>query len=421
MTERSVHNGGGVRTTRLDTGLTVVTQEMAGVRSVAAGFWVGIGARDEAPERSGASHFLEHLLFKGTPSRSARQIAEAIDEVGGDFNAFTTKEFTAFEVRLLAEHVDRGLEILSDIMWSPALRPEEVETERSVILEEILMCSDEPDDLVHDLFGEALFPGHPLGRSTLGTESTIKAMSRDVIADFHDHHYRPAHVVVAVAGMVDHDEVVRAVSARCPAKPGGAPPPRAAIPAGVEAARVLKRKTEQAHLVLGVRTPGALDTDRFALEVVNQALGGGVSSRLFQEVRERRGLAYSVYSFRCAWHDAGALAFYAGTAPKNARKVVELFHQVLDDVVTHGLDEREVDIAKGQIRGSTILGLEDTGARMGDIGRSQLVHGHVVEIDDLLARIDKVSAGDVERVLAQLERQERVLAAIGPFGKNSLI
>jgi predicted Zn-dependent peptidase len=394
---------------------------MPGVRSVAVGFWVGVGARDEAPERSGASHFLEHLLFKGTPDRSARDIAEAIDEVGGDFNAFTSKESTTFEVRLLADHLDRGLEILSDIVWSPSLRPDEVETERSVILEEILMSRDEPDDLVHDLLAEALFPDHPLGRSTLGDEKTIKAMARDDIADFHGRHYRPEQVVVAVAGCVEHDEVVDAIGRRCPSTTGGAPPPRTTAPARVGGPRVVKRKTEQAHLVVGMRTPGALDDDRFALEVLNQALGGGISSRLFQEVRERRGLAYSVYSYRSAWHDAGTLAFYAGTAPDNAKEVLSLFHQVLDHVESKGLSERDLAIAKGQMKGSTVLGLEDSGARMTRIGRSSLVHGHVIEVDELLDRIEAVTADDVERVVRGLAGEERVVAAIGPFGKNALI
>jgi len=393
---------------------------MPDVRSVALGYWVGIGSRDEAPERSGASHFLEHLLFKGSEERSARDIAEAVDEVGGDLNAFTTREYTAFEIRLLAEHLDLGLGVLGEIMWRPSFRPEEVEAERSVILEEILMSHDEPEDLVHDLFGEALFPGHPVGRSILGDEATILAMDRDAIAEFHDRHYRPPQVVVAAAGAVDHDTVVGAVAATCPTTTGGDPPPRTSPPADVDRRRVVKRKTEQAHLVLGMRTPGALDDDRYALEVVTQALGGGISSRLFQEVREKRGLAYSVYSYRFAVSDAGALAVYAGTAPKNADQVLDLFHEAFDRLATEGLSERELAIAKGQLKGSTVLGLEDSGARMGRLGRSQLVHGHVAPIDELLERIDALDLDDIGRVAARLAGEERALAAIGPFGKNDL-
>ncbi|HVF32414.1 MAG TPA: pitrilysin family protein [Acidimicrobiales bacterium] len=391
----------------------MVTERLPGVRSVAVGAWVGIGSRDEAPERSGASHFLEHLLFKGSDDRSAREIAEAVDEVGGDLNAFTTKEYTAFELRLLAEHLDLGLGILDEIVWRPAFRPEEVEAERSVILEEILMSRDEPEDLVHDLFGEALFPGHPVGRSILGDDKTIAAMGRDDIADFHGRHYRPPQVVVAAAGALDHDRVVEAVSASCPSTTGGDPPPRLPPAGGGEARRCITRKTEQAHVILGVRTPGALDDDRFALELVTQALGGGISSRLFQEVRERRGLAYSVYSYRFAVSDCGALAVYAGTAPKNAAQVIDLFHEAFDRLAADGLTERELAIAKGQVKGSTVLGLEDTGARAGRLGRNQLVLGHVAPIDELLDRIDAVRLDDVDRVVQRLGAEPRTLAAIG--------
>ena len=392
---------------------------MPDVRSVAIGYWVGIGSRDEAPERSGASHFLEHLLFKGTEGRSAKEIAEAVDEVGGDLNAFTTREYTAFEVRLLAEHLDLGLGILGDITWRPSFRPEEVEAERSVILEEILMSRDEPEDLVHDLFGEALFPGHPVGRSILGDEATILAMDREAIAEFHGRHYRPPQVVVAAAGALDHDAIVEAVVAASPSTTGGDPPPRTAPTGDVDARRVVKRKTEQAHLILGVRTPGAHDQDRFVLEIVTQALGGGISSRLFQEVRERRGLAYAVYSYRFAISDAGALAVYAGTAPKNAEQVVALFHEAFDRLAEDGLSERELAIAKGQLKGSTVLGLEDSGARMGRLGRGQLVHGRVAPIDDVLGRIDAVTPDDVARVVGRLGEEPRALAAIGPFSRSA--
>jgi predicted Zn-dependent peptidase len=415
MAEKPAQN---IRTERLDSGLTVVTERVPGVRSVAIGFWVGIGSRDEAPDESGASHFLEHLLFKGTATRSATQIAEAIDEVGGDLNAFTTKEYTAFEVRLLAEHLDMGLDILTDIMWSPAFRLEEVEAERSVILEEILMTRDEPGDLVHDLFAEALFSDHPLGRSILGTEESIEAMPRDDIESFHERHYRPDQIVVAAAGNLDHDAVVeRLAGTKAGAIPRASGPKRFPPPVSAASRRIGARDTEQAHLVLGVRTAGALDDDRFALEVVNQALGGGTSSRLFQEVRERRGLAYSVYSYRSAYSDAGLLAFYAGTAPKNAAQVVELFGAALDSLGNGGLSERELAIAKGQLRGSTVLGLEDTGARMGRLGRGQLVHGEVPSLDELLAKIDAVTLDDVVRVGATLAAAPRAVAGIGPFGE----
>jgi predicted Zn-dependent peptidase len=288
-----------------------------------------------------------------------------------------------------------------------------------VILEEILMSHDEPDDLVHDLFGEALFPTHPLGRPVLGTERTIEDMQRDDIVGFHAAHYRPQHVVVAVAGDIDHDVVVEQVNRGAVAVEALAPPVRLPPLADVEPRRVVRRDTEQAHLVLGVRTPGALDDDRFALELVNQSLGGGVSSRLFQEIRERRGLAYSVYSYRAAFSDGGALALYAGTSPKNAPEVVRLFNAALDSLAENGLSERELAIAKGQVKGSTLLGLEDTGARMARLGRGRLVQGAVLPLEDLLARIEAVTLDDLARVIGGLVAQPRVLAAIGPFTESA--
>ncbi|MDP9440968.1 MAG: insulinase family protein, partial [Actinomycetota bacterium] len=332
----------------------------------------------------------------------------------------TTKEYTAFEVRVLAEQLDLGLDILSDIIWSPAFRAEEVEAERSVMVEEIFMARDEPADLVHDLFAEALFGEHSLGRSTLGTEESIEPMSGVQIQSFHRAHYVPAATVVAVAGAVDHDAVVAALERGSAGCGGGEPARRQPAPEGRGGRLVQTRTTEQAHLVLGVRTPGALDEDRMALEVVNQALGGGISSRLFQEVRERRGLAYSVYSYRCSFTDAGALAFYAGTAPKNAAEVLDIFHAELDRLGEVGVTERELTVAKGQVRGSTVLGLEDTGARMNRLGRAQMLHGEVCPLDDLLARIDAVGAEDVARVAGRIATEPRTLAAIGPFADLDL-
>lgn len=409
-----------IETSALDCGLTVVTERMPAVRSVALGFWVGVGSRDESEELAGASHFLEHLLFKGTASRSALEIAEAVDRVGGDLNAFTTKEYTAFEVRLLAEHLDLGLDILSDIMWSPAFRHDEVEAERQVILEEILMELDEPGDLVHDVFGDALYPGDPLGRSTLGTDASITAMARDGIAAFHATWYRPATMVVAAAGDVDHGRVVEGVERRFRGAGGGVRPHRVAPSAAPRPVTILHRRTEQAHVMLGLRALDRDDEDRYALDVANHALGGGLSSRLFQDVRERRGLAYNVFSYRSGFDGTGALALYAGTSPKNARAVVELFGEHLDRLETDGVSERELEVAKGHVRGSIVLGLEDSGARMARIGRSSLVHGRVLDIDDVVARIDAVTVDDARRVVSKLAGQPRALAVIGPLRERDL-
>ena len=305
--------------TQLTSGLRVVTEALPHLRSVALGFWVGTGSRDEPAPRAGVSHFLEHLLFKGTDDRDAAAIAEAVESGGGDMNAFTAQEITTFYLRVPDDGLAEGLDILADIVWRPALRPADVESERQVILEELHLRDDEPEDLVQDLFTEAVFPQHPIGREVIGSARTIEAMTRDEIAEFHHAHYHPSNVVVAAAGNLEHDRVVELVEAglqhangsRPPREPySGEPPPRPVA--------VLERPTEQAHLVLGMRALRHDDPDRYTLMVLNQALGGGMSSRLFQEVRERRGLAYSVYSYRAALQDAGVLAVSAGTAPNGS-------------------------------------------------------------------------------------------------------
>ena len=406
--------------TRLDSGLTVVTEPMPDVRSVSLGFWVGTGSRDETGPMAGASHFLEHLLFKGTADRSARSIAEAIDEVGGDMNAFTTKEYTAFYIRVLADALETGLDILSDIMWQPAFRPDEVEAERQVILEEILMHADEPADLVHEVLAEALWPGHSLGRDVLGTEESIEGLTRDEIASFHANHYRPANIVLAAAGELATDDVLAGVDRRFHGGLGGATPDRHPPEQAPRPVAVVTRTTEQAHLAVGFRAFDRDDEDRYALAVVDHVLGGGMSSRLFQEIREERGLAYSVYSYRSLFQGTGALAIYAGTAPARAREVLQLIHAELDRMVDTGVTERELAMTKTHLRGSLALALEDSGARMSRLGRSQLVHGFVPTLEQVEQRLNAVTMEDVDRVIARILGGTRVLAAVGPFGEDDL-
>ncbi len=407
-----------VVTTRLDCGITVVTERMPDVRSAAAGFWVGTGSRDEDLAVSGASHFLEHLLFKGTGTRSAREIAEAIDAVGGDMNAFTTKEYTAFYLRVLSNSLELGLDVLSDIMWAPAFRPAEIDAERQVILEEILMHNDEPADLVHEVFTEALYPGHPLGREVLGDEDTVSGLDRHAIAAFHAHHYRPGNIVLAAAGDLDHDEVAAGIERRFAGQSGGAAPPRKPPDRTSEAVSVVNRPTEQAHVIVGVAGPDRTDDDRYALSIVNHVLGGGMSSRLFQEIREKRGLAYSVYSYRSAYEDAGALAVYAGTGPGHVGEVLDLIDTQFDRLVADGISDRELVMAKSHLNGSLALSLEDSGARMSRLGHSQLVHGRVASIDELDACLAEVTSDDVDRVIERVLGGPRVLAVVGPFGEE---
>jgi predicted Zn-dependent peptidase len=415
-------SGGGIERTRLPSGVRVLTEAMPELRSVAIGFWVGTGAVDEPDELRGASHFLEHLLFKGTEDRSAAEIAHSVESVGGDMNAFTTQEYTAFYVRVPDEHLELATDVLSDVVWSPAFRADEVESERQVILEEIRMRDDTPDDIVHELFTEALFPKHPLGRSVIGTPETITAARRDAIADYHRDHYRPSNVVIAAAGNLDHGRVVELVE-RGLAVDGGTRPPRVE-PSFAPPELVIneRRPTEQAHLVLGMRALSRDDPDRYALAVLNQAFGGGMSARLFQEVREKRGLAYSVYSYRMAFEGTGAVGIYAGTSPERAHETLAVVRGEIDRLVADGLPEPELAAAKGHLKGSTALALETSSSRMHRIGRSELTTDEVPSVDELVADIEAVTVEDVERVVQRVFADTpRVLAVVGPFDPDDFV
>jgi predicted Zn-dependent peptidase len=406
-----------IRTDVLPSGLSLATEHMEDARSVCIGFWVGTGSRDEEAGEEGASHFLEHLLFKGTEERSPSAIAEAVDEVGGDFNAFTTKEYTAFYIRLLAEHLPLGLDILSDIMWRPALRPSDLEAERQVILDEILMHADEPSDQASEQSSACLFPDHALGREVLGSQHSVEAMTANRIRQFFALHYRPRNMVVAVAGDFDHGEVAEGLSSRFQGSEGGATPSRQPPDAKVEPLRVVTRATEQAHLVLASRSVDRSDPRRYALAVLNHVLGGGLSSRLFQEIRERRGLAYSVWSERVAYHDAGTLSVGLGTAPEHVPEVLGIVSAELARLGADGITERELMIAKGNLRAETLLSSEDSGARMSRIGASLLLHGEILSVDEVLARIEALTLEEIHAAAKELEASPRTLAVVGPFGE----
>jgi predicted Zn-dependent peptidase len=407
-----------IRRSRLDSGLRVVTESLPALRSVAIGFWVGTGSRDESDELAGASHFLEHLLFKGTEGRTAAEIAHAVESCGGDMNAFTAHELTTYYVRVPDDRLELALEILSDIVWSPALRADDVDSERQVILEEIRMRDDAPEDLVHDVFAEAIFPDHAIGREVIGSPETIQAMTPSQIGAFHRAHYHPSNVVVAAAGNLEHERVVELVERGLPSTVGDRPArdvwPGAPAPKPVA---LLRRDTEQAHVVLGMRALRNDDPDRYALGVVNQALGGGMSSRLFQEVREERGLAYSVYSYRAAYQETGALAVAAGTAPERLDELLEVVDHELRRVVgERGVSERELDAAKGHLTGSLALSLESSSSRMHRLGRSELTLGEIPSLDELVSEVNRVGADDVARVVERvLATEERTLALVGPI------
>ncbi len=408
-----------IRSERLTSGARLATETMPGVRSVAIGFWVGTGSRDEPDRLAGASHFLEHLLFKGTPARSAAAIAEALDEVGGDCNAFTTKEYTAFYVRLLSEHLHLGLDVLGDIMDDPSLAEHDVDAERTVILDEILMHADEPSDLAGEMAMSALFPGHPLGRDTLGTPESVGATTASQIRGFFEEHYRPGNVVVAVAGDCRHEEVAAALEARFAARPGGGAPSRAPVTHDVDPLVVVRRQTEQAHLVLGMRSVSRFDEARWPLAVLNVVLGGGLSSRLFQKVREQRGLAYSIWSERSGFYDTGCTTVSVGTAPEYVDEVLKIVTGEIEDLAANGITARELDVAKGNLRSETLLSCEDSGARMSRLGTSVLLYDRAWTIDEALARIDAVDLEAVQEVARSLAAAPRTLAAVGPFDADA--
>jgi len=404
-----------IRTEALGCGARLVTESMADARSVTVGVWVGTGSRDEDDPQAGASHFLEHLLFKGTPQWGAAEIAESVDEIGGDMNAFTTKEYTAFYIRLLAEDLPLGLDVLGAIMTDPALRVDDIEAERQVIQDEILMHADEPSDFAAEQCTAAMFPGHALGREVMGTPQSVASLHQPEIRGFFDSHYRAGNLVVAAAGDVDHERLAAEVDARFADRSGGTAPSRVPPEGPVEAMTVQERPTEQVHLVVGMRCPGRHSPDRWPLAVLNHVLGGGISSRLFQEVRERRGLAYSIWSERVHYDEVGTLTVSVGTAPENVREVLALVHGELDRMGETGVRDRELAVAKGHLRAETLLSLEDSGARMSRIGSSLLLHGQVLEVDEVLAKVDAVTVEDVAAVAATLATQTRTLSVVGPF------
>ncbi len=420
----SVKDGGAlVRRTVLPGGLRVVTEAMPGVRSASIGVWVGVGSRDESPQLSGASHFLEHLLFKGTPSRSALDISVSLDEVGGEFNAFTAKEYTCFHARVLDEDLALAVDVLGDMVTSSTLEAEDVEAEREVILDEIAMHDDDPDDVVGNLYAEKAWGASPVGRPIAGTVETIKSLTRTQIRRYYRTRYVPENMVVAVAGNVDHTSVVRQVRAAfsrngfladtdvAPLPVRRAATARRTAPGDV----VMKRSFEQVNLVLGVNGLVRTDERRYALGVLNAALGGGTSSRLFQEVREKRGLAYSVYSYASHYADAGTFAVAVGCLPSKVADVLRVVRAELDRLAVGGITPEELSRGKGQLRGGLVLALEDSGSRMSRIAKAELLYDELPSIDAVLQRVDDVTVQDVDALARALFGQKQTLAVVGPF------
>ena len=418
----TAEQGGLVKRTVLPGGLRIITEQMPSVRSAAIGIWVNVGSRDEVASQTGSAHYLEHLLFKGTKNRTALDISSTIDAVGGEMNAFTSKEVTCFYTRVLDTSVPEAIEVLVDMITSATITSVDVDQERQVVLEEIAMRDDDPADIVHEQFSRALYGDAPLGRSILGTVENISSLSRRSIHGFYRKYYTPDRLVIAVAGNIDHASIVKQI--RKAFNLGGFDLGGEEIPYVPSKVKTkvshsggfvkFDKTTEQANLVIGVPGLDRADERRYIQSVFNAALGGGMSSRLFQEVREKRGLVYTVYSFGQQFQDAGMAGVYAGCSPKNLEQVTQVITDVLDEVALNGITEAELVKAKGQVSGGMVLGLEDTSSRMSRIARSELNHGYVPSVSQVLERISAVTLEEVHTLAHHLWSQERLTAVVGP-------
>lgn len=429
--ELAQDGGGVVRRSVLPGGIRVLTERMPGVRSATVGAWVAVGSRDERDGHYGSTHFLEHLLFKGTARRDAMAIAESFDVVGGEANATTGKEHTCYYARVLDADLPMAVDVILDMVTSATLEPADFEVERGVILEELAMTDDDPSEVVHEAFARAVFGEHALGRPIGGTPGTIRGVPRQAVWEHYRRTYVPAELVVTAAGAVDHDALCAQVLAAAgdggwSLDPAAAPVPRrdehphggGPLP-GPATSLTIHRPIEQANVVLGTRGPIANDERRFTLRVLNAVLGGGMSSRLFQEIRERRGLAYSVYSFASGYAESGTFGLYAGCSPARLDEVVALLGVEWDRLATDGITGTELDRGIGQLSGALVLGLEESGSRMTRLGRTEIVHGLWQDVDDLLAAIRSVTAGDVQDLAVELASGPRSLVAVGPFTEGS--
>ncbi|WP_433656641.1 M16 family metallopeptidase [Nocardia sp. CA-128927] len=414
----------GVQRTVLPGGLRVVTEHVPGVRSASIGVWVGVGSRDEGPTVAGAAHFLEHLLFKATPTRTALDIAQAMDAVGGELNAFTAKEQTCYYAHVLDEDLPLAVDMVSDVVLNGLCRAEDVDVERQVVLEEIAMRDDDPEDLVGDAFLSALFGDHPIGRPVIGSIESIESMHAAQLRGFHLRRYRPDRMVIAVAGNVEHDHTVELVHRAFENRldPTATPAKRREgkfRPASDPELHWSHRDSEQAHLAFGVRAFGRHEGERrWPLSVLNTVVGGGLSSRLFQRIREERGLAYSVYSSVDTFADTGAFSVYIGCQPENLGKVATLARAVLEEVAANGITDAECARAKGSLRGGLVLGLEDSASRMNRIGRSELSYGNHRSVSETLARIDAVTTNEVSAIANTLLSRPFAASIAGPYKRT---
>jgi predicted Zn-dependent peptidase len=418
-----------VRRSVLPSGVRILSESVPGARSATIGFWVAVGSRDEHPETYGSTHFLEHLLFKGTPSRSALEIAVSFDAVGGEHNAMTSKEYTCYYAKVQDRDLPMAIDVLADMFTSSVLDPIEFENERDVILEELAMADDDPSDVASERFFEAVLGRHPLGRPIGGSADTIRAVTRDAVWSHYRENYRAQDLVITVGGAVDHDGLVAGVTAAL--ERAGWDLDAAATPIGRRSAEleliergsplvVVRRPIEQANIILGVTGMAASDARRPTMTVLNSILGGGMSSRLFQEIREKRGLAYSVYSFAPSYSDAGLFGLYAGCTPAKVPQVAELMIGEFARLGSDGVSEEELVRAVGQLSGSSALALEDSDTRMSRLGRSELTLGEFSDLDETQRRLALVTPDGVRELATELAARPLSIAAVGTLGDSAL-
>lgn len=406
--------------TTLPNGLRIISQDMPSLRSLSIGAWVGTGSRDETPVEAGASHFLEHLLFKGSDTWSARQISEAFDAIGARHNAFTSKEYTCYWARLRDADLGLGVEILGEMIQRPAFRQEEIDSERGVVLEEINMNEDDPTDVAHEQFINAMWEHHPLAPPILGTRDSINAMTRDTIHGYWNRRYSPESTVIAAAGRIDHANLVETVGEAFGAWEGTAGGRELSTPVPEARVGVRHRDTEQAHLIIGDPSLTRDDDRRYALLIADHVIGGGMSSRLFREIRESRGLAYAVHAFRMPFTDAGANAVYVGTTPSQTAEVLKLVRGEMDKMMESGVTDEELQRAKGHIQGSLAISLEDADGRMNRLGRSEISGMEHRSVDEIVELVDAVTGEEVIEVSRAAYGGPYVIGATGPFEDSDL-
>ena len=398
----------------LSTGERVISEQVPGVRSVSLGFWIGAGSRDETDHRAGVSHFIEHLLFKGTARHSAQEIAEVFDGLGGELNAATSRETTVLYARVPDDRLETALDVMVGMVYEPVFA--ELDSEREVVLEEIAMVEDNPQDLVHDVVAEAVFGSHPLGRPVIGRAEVISSVSRRALQGFHAAAYTADNLVVAAAGNLEHGKLAELLEARVPATPAGVRRTRKPIRrAGPPGLRFQRKDTEQYHVCLASPGISRKDERRFAASLLDSILGGSASSRLFQEIREKRGMAYSVYSFASQYSDAGQIGLYVGTREDNLVECLEIAARELGDIASGNVGASELERAKDNLKGRMLLSMESTSNRMSRLGKALVTGTELLDLDELIERIDAVSAADVGDLAADLLRADRLSAAgIGP-------